>query len=84
MLIIQRTGATGFIGGEVFYTISEAHPDWEITALVRSSDKGALLAAAFPKTRLVYGSLDDVDVIEQEAKGADLVLSKFAAAFLFF
>jgi hypothetical protein len=42
--------------------------------LVRNSDKGALVAADYPKIRLVYGDLDSADVLEEEASKADIVL----------
>ena len=53
--------------------IINAHPDWEITALVRNSDKGAKIAQVYPSVRLVYGDLDSVDLIEEEASNADIV-----------
>lgn len=35
-----RTGATGYIGGDALYAIAQAHPEYELTCLVRNSDKG--------------------------------------------
>lgn len=67
------TGATGYIGGDGLYEIVEAHPDWEITCCVRNSDKGAKIASKYAKVKLVYGDLDAVDVIEEEASKADIV-----------
>jgi hypothetical protein len=32
----SSTGATGYIGGDVLYAITNAHPDLEITAMVRT------------------------------------------------
>jgi hypothetical protein len=32
------------------------------------------VAAAFPKIRLVYGTLDDASILEEEAARADIVL----------
>ena len=69
-------GSTGYIGGDVFHALATAHPEYELTCLVRSSDKGAKLAAAFPAVRLVYGTLDSLDLVERESKDADIVLSK--------
>ncbi|EDU40631.1 NAD dependent epimerase dehydratase family protein [Pyrenophora tritici-repentis] len=68
------TGATGYIGGDALYTIANKYPDLEITALVRNSDKGAKVAAQYPKTRLVYGTLDSTDLLTTEACNADIVL----------
>ncbi|KKY22669.1 putative nad dependent epimerase dehydratase family protein [Phaeomoniella chlamydospora] len=66
-------GATGFIGGDAVTAVTEAHPDWELTCMVRNSDKGAKVAAKFSKIRLVYGDLDSVDLIAEEAAKADIV-----------
>ncbi|KIW16591.1 hypothetical protein PV08_03779 [Exophiala spinifera] len=67
------TGTTGYIGGDFLYLVSERHPDWELTCLVRNSDKGAKIATVYPKVRLVYGDLDKVDLIEEEAANTDVV-----------
>lgn len=67
------TGATGFIGGDAFYAIANAHPEYEITALVRNSEKGAQVAKEYPSVKLVYGDLDSTDLLEEEAKKADIV-----------
>jgi len=74
MTKIFATGVTGYIGGDALYAISEAHPDYEITALVRNSDKGAKVAKVYPSIRLVYGDLDSSDLITAEAQKADIVL----------
>ncbi|KAK6600214.1 hypothetical protein H4I96_07540 [Botrytis cinerea] len=68
------TGTTGYTGGDALYTLYHAHPDWEFTALVRNSDRGAPVAAAFPKVHLVYGTLEDAKILEEEAAKADVVL----------
>ena len=49
------------------------HSDWEITCLVRNTSKGAKVASQYPKVRLVYGDLDSTDLIEEEAKNADII-----------
>lgn len=72
----NSTGATGYIGGDALYAIIQAHPDYEVACLVRNSDKGAQIASQYPNVRLVYGSLDDVELLEGEAQKADIVLSK--------
>ncbi len=68
------TGITGYIGGDALYEVAAKHPEYEIAALVRNSDKGAQVASQYSKIRLVYGSLDDEATIEDEAKKADIVL----------
>jgi hypothetical protein len=42
--------------------------------LVRNPDKGASVAAAYSKIRLVYGTLDDSKLLEEESARADIVL----------
>lgn len=73
------TGVTGYIGGDALYQIATKHPDYDISALVRDSDKGAQVASQYPKIRLVYGTLDDSKTLEEEAAKADVVLN-FASA----
>lgn len=73
MLTRFRTGATGYIGGDAFFRINQAHPEWEFTALVRSQEKGALVTSKYPNTKLVYGDLDSAALLEEEAKKADIV-----------
>ncbi|EAW12617.1 putative nucleoside-diphosphate-sugar epimerase [Aspergillus clavatus NRRL 1] len=72
-LKVFLTGATGYIGGDVFYTISQAHPDWEVALLIRNKEKAAQLASKYPNVRIVHGDLDSADTIEEEVKKADIV-----------
>ncbi|KIW09617.1 uncharacterized protein PV09_00484 [Verruconis gallopava] len=75
MVKLFITGATGYIGGDGLYAVATAHPEYEITALVRNSTKGAQVAKVYPKVKLVYGDLDSFDVIAQESAKADIVLN---------
>lgn len=68
------TGVTGYIGGDVLYAIANTYPDLEITALVRNSDKGAKVASQYAKIRLVYGTLDDIELLTNEAANTDIVV----------
>ncbi|KAI9812718.1 MAG: hypothetical protein M1827_004474 [Pycnora praestabilis] len=68
------TGSTGYIGGDALYAIVDAHPEYEVTCLVRNADKGAQVASQYPRVKLVYGDLDSTDLLEREAKVADVVL----------
>ena len=56
--------------------MSEKHPEYDITVLVRDADKGAKISQAYPKVRVVQGELDSA-VVEEEAQNADVVVSKF-------
>ena len=76
------TGATGYIGGDALHTIVRAHPDYEVTALVRNSDKGAVVAKEYASVKLVFGNLDSVELLEEEAKRADVVCRESHLSFL--
>lgn len=67
---------TGYIGGDGFYAITQAHPELEFTCTVRNSDKGASVAKDYPKVKLAYGDLDSYDMLVEEASKADIVLRK--------
>ena len=71
------TGATGYIGGDALYAIVNAHPDFEITALVRNPDKGAQVVKDYASIKLVYGDLDSIDLITEESIKADVVCRKY-------
>ncbi|KAI5298840.1 hypothetical protein KEM56_003734 [Ascosphaera pollenicola] len=67
------TGATGYIGGDVFYVVANAHPDWQIAVLVRSDEAAKKVKEQYPNVRIVKGDLDSADIIEEEVKNADIV-----------
>ena len=71
------TGATGYIGGDGLYAISQKHPDWKVSALVRNQSKGAELESKYPQVRIVKGDLDSADVIEKEVQDADIVFREW-------
>ncbi|KAH6884851.1 hypothetical protein B0T10DRAFT_577225 [Thelonectria olida] len=73
MVNIFLTGGTGYIGGDALYSLLRAHPELQITCLARNSDKGALLSNAYPSVRLVYGDLDDFNLLAAEASKADII-----------
>lgn len=68
------TGATGYIGGEVLHALQHAHPDYEVAALIRDSEKAGKVLAAFPRVRVVLAGLEDVEIIEKESRKADIVI----------
>ncbi|KAH8153416.1 uncharacterized protein LAJ45_02228 [Morchella importuna] len=71
---VFATGASGYIGGAALDAIINAHPDYEITALVRSPQKVASLVAKYPNLKTVNGDLDSGSVIESETEKADIIL----------
>lgn len=66
---------TGYIGGDVLYALTKAHPEYEYAALVRGA-KAAVVAAAYPKIRIIKGDLDDAAIIEEESAKADIVIGE--------
>lgn len=70
-----RTGASDYVGGDALYVIYNKHPEWQYTALVRTEEKAKQLTAKFPNISIVYGSLDSADLLEEEAKKADIIYS---------
>ncbi len=52
----------------------QSHPDYDITCLVRNSDKGAQVTSQYSRIKLVYGDLDSAEVLKEEAQKADIVL----------
>lgn len=67
---------TGYLGGDVLYALLQTYPSWEsnITCLVRTPSRGDTLSSAYPKIKVVYGTLDDEQILEEEASKADIVL----------
>ncbi|KAF2020155.1 NAD(P)-binding protein [Aaosphaeria arxii CBS 175.79] len=69
---ILITGGTGYIGGSVLHTLATAHPEWSITALLRTEPSD--FSSKYPGVRVVRGTYDDADVLAREAAGADVVV----------
>jgi hypothetical protein len=67
------TGATGYIGGDLLFLISQTHPEWEITCIVRNKKSGNTVSASYPDVRIVYGDNDSAGLLEEEAVKADIV-----------
>ena len=74
--IHNRTGVTGYIGGDAFYALQKDHSELHFSLLVRSVDKGRLVQQKYPSVRIVVGGLDDYDLLVEEAAQADIVLRK--------
>ncbi|KAK0664370.1 dTDP-glucose 4 [Lasiodiplodia hormozganensis] len=83
MARIFLTGATGYIGGDALHALYRAHPEYQISALVRDPAKSAdVFAKEYPNVRIVQGSLDDGDLVADEAAKADVVLNLAATSHL--
>ncbi|KAH6867384.1 hypothetical protein B0T10DRAFT_467903 [Thelonectria olida] len=69
-----NTGASGYIGSDLLHLLAKSHPQYQVRALVRDAAKGEEVKKSFSQVQVVKGSLDDIDLIAQEAKDADVVL----------
>jgi hypothetical protein len=69
------TGATGYIGGDALYALTQSFHSAKITALVRSESKASLITSRYPSVTPVIGDLDSAASITKEAAEADVVLS---------
>lgn len=69
---IFLTGATGFIGGTIFQTLVEQHPDYDISILQRNPKPQ--LSKQFPNVEIVQGTYDDLETVTQAASCADIVV----------
>ncbi|KAL2834135.1 NAD(P)-binding protein [Aspergillus pseudoustus] len=74
MFRIFITGATGYIGGDVLYALTQAFRSSKITALVRNESKAFLITSKFPSVAPVIGDLDSAAQIASEVSEADVVL----------
>ena len=63
------------------FAIAKAHPNWELSALVRSQEKATQVTAKYPQIRTVLGDLDSSDLIEKEVQNADIVFRMLAYLF---
>lgn len=76
MARIFLTGATSYVGGDVLHrlqqsSLAKAH----IACLVRDASDAKELSGTYPGIEIVQGGLDDSELVEQEARKADVVLS---------
>lgn len=70
--MFDRTGGTGYIGGSVLHTIATAHPEYEITVLLRRIPES--FTSTYPNINIVKGDYDSFDTIASAAQAADIVI----------
>jgi hypothetical protein len=70
----HRTGSTGYIGGSVFATLVDRHPEYDITVLLRKPT--ADFSARFPDVKIIKGDYDSHDIIANAAEEAGIVVRK--------
>ncbi|TDL19371.1 NAD-binding protein [Rickenella mellea] len=73
MTQIFLLGATGTIGGSILVDLKKTHPEANIMALVRSAAHNDAVRAAGAEP--VQGTFSDLDIIEEQASKADIVLN---------
>ncbi|KAM0798619.1 hypothetical protein BDR22DRAFT_823100 [Usnea florida] len=72
---IFLTGATSYVGGDVLHRLQRSRPaKSHLACLVRDASKAKSLLGTCPDIEIVHGSLDDGNLVEQEARKADVVL----------
>lgn len=71
-LIYSSTGGTGYIGGTVLDTVVNAHPDYDITALLRNEP--ASFKEKYPNVKVVKGDYDSTDILTEAASKAEVVI----------
>ncbi|KAM0421357.1 hypothetical protein ACHAPT_010892 [Fusarium lateritium] len=82
MAKIFLTGATGYIGGDLLHLLTKSHPEYQVRVLIRDAAKGEAVSKEFNQVEVVYGGLDDAEIIAREAKAADVVLNLAAFSHL--
>lgn len=71
----SRTGATGYIGGDVLASIAGQFPTASITALVRDVSRAKSITDKYPQVQLQQGDLDSAGIIEGIVSETDVVIS---------
>lgn len=72
LLTIDSTGATGYTGGTVFNTLVTAHPEYDITVVLR--DPTESFSKKYPNIKILRGDFDSGDLLRQAASEANIVV----------
>ncbi|KAL9111273.1 MAG: hypothetical protein Q9227_004352 [Pyrenula ochraceoflavens] len=73
--VIFVTGISGYIGGNTIHHLTHSHPEYTITALVRTDEQARAVQDAYPTVKTVLGDLDSHDVLVEQSLKADVVLN---------
>ncbi|KAK0632445.1 NAD-dependent epimerase/dehydratase [Immersiella caudata] len=74
------TGVTGYIGGDIFSVLIEAHPELEYTLIVRNEERANLVREKYPadtnpNVTIKYGTTAPyTTVLEDEASKTDIIV----------
>ncbi|KAJ7278530.1 nucleoside-diphosphate-sugar epimerase [Mycena rebaudengoi] len=66
------TGSTGYIGGSVLAGITVAHPEYQITAVLRKVSQRYV--DAYPQVKTVVGDYDSAELLAKVAADNDIVI----------
>ncbi|KAG8156616.1 hypothetical protein KVR01_013567 [Diaporthe batatas] len=69
---ILITGVTGYVGGTVFNTIVTAHPEYNITVLLRNPQPS--FSEKYPNVKVLKGEFGDFELLKDAASKADVVV----------
>ena len=70
-------GSTGYVGSQFLMLLGEAYPTLLVRALLRpgAEQRVEWLHRTHPNLSIVEGSLDDVVLVEDQARRADIVIN---------
>ena len=76
-LTIFLLGSTGYVGSQFLMLLGEAYPTLLVRALLRpgAEQRVEWLHRTHPNISIVEGSLDDVVLVEDQARRADIVIN---------
>ncbi|KAI8716794.1 hypothetical protein NCS52_00973800 [Fusarium sp. LHS14.1] len=69
---IFLTGTTGYTGGTVLNTLVTAHPEYDITVLLRKPS--ASFSVAYPGVKVLLGDFDSTELLKEAASKAEIVI----------
>ncbi|KAF2008089.1 NAD(P)-binding protein [Amniculicola lignicola CBS 123094] len=69
---IFLTGGTGYIGGTTLDTIATAHPEYEVTVMLRKTPE--TFTTRYPNIKVIKGDYDSFDILADAAEKVDVVV----------
>ncbi|KAJ7775114.1 nucleoside-diphosphate-sugar epimerase [Mycena metata] len=69
---ILITGTTGYIGGSVLAAITRAHPEYDVTAILRKVSQNYV--DTYPGVKTIVGDYDSADILADAASKSDIVI----------
>jgi len=73
------TGVSGYIGGHTVSLLTQRHPEYTITLLVRDDLQKLKVQTRWPDVEIVVGDLDSSELLIKEASKSDVVLQLASA-----